>query len=52
MKVNAKEVYEIGSDKRAREARRIKITDEDNRKFYRHFDHVMSHQWQDEVLRE
>lgn len=48
--VNAKEVYEIGSDKHAREARRIKITDEDNRKFYRHFDHVMSHQWQEEVL--
>lgn len=47
--MNAKDVYDIDRFDQ-HDTRRIQITPEDNRKYYKHFDHIMSHQWQEEVL--
>lgn len=48
--VNAKDVYDIDRfDQHA--TRKIVVTAEDNEKYYRNFNHIMSHQWQSEVLR-
>ena len=48
--VNAKDVYEIdrfGTN----ETRGVKITPEDEKKYYRHFDLVHAQHWQEEVVR-
>lgn len=46
--VNAQDVHDIDRFDFS-ETRRIKITDEDHEK-YKHFNHIMSHNWQEEVL--
>mmetsp|Transcript_481 Transcript_481/g.1363 ORF Transcript_481/g.1363 Transcript_481/m.1363 type:complete len:783 (-) Transcript_481:511-2859(-) len=48
--VNAKEVYEIDRFQ-ANETRGIKVTAEDEQKYYRHFDLVHAQHWQEEVVR-
>lgn len=48
--VNAKDVYEIDRFD-THDTRRITVTQEDNDKYYKNFDHIMSHQWQEEVMR-
>eukprot|EP00039_Didymoeca_costata_P019985 m.339626 g.339626 ORF g.339626 m.339626 type:complete len:744 (+) comp18889_c0_seq1:208-2439(+) len=47
--VNASDVHDIERFD-FNETRRVKITDEDNSKYYKNFDHIMSHNWQEEVL--
>lgn len=47
--VNAKDVYDIEQFDDY-ETRKITVTPEDNAKYYKHFDHIMSYQWQEEVL--
>jgi beta-adrenergic-receptor kinase len=49
--VNARDVYDIERfDETA--TRGVVVTPEDNAKYYGHFDHIMSHQWQQEILSE
>lgn len=49
--VNARDVYDIERfDETA--TRGVVVTLEDNAKYYGHFDHIMSHQWQQEILGE
>lgn len=47
--VNAENILDINTFNQ-RDVRKVKVTDADVRKYYRNFDHIMSHQWQDEVL--
>lgn len=47
--VNARDVYDIERFDDAA-TRGVVVTAEDNAKYYSHFDHTMSHQWQEEVL--
>lgn len=48
--VNAKDVYDIDRFDH-HDTRKIVVTQEDNDKYYRDFDHIMSHQWQEELQR-
>eukprot|EP00051_Salpingoeca_urceolata_P013100 m.163707 g.163707 ORF g.163707 m.163707 type:complete len:727 (+) comp17696_c6_seq1:553-2733(+) len=48
-RVNAKDVIDIDTFN-YKETKKIKITDQDNQKYYAHFEHVMSQQWQSEVM--
>ena len=47
--VNASDVHEIERFDRD-DTRKMKITPEDERKYYSKFDYIMSHSWQDEVM--
>lgn len=47
--VNAKDVFEIERFDDA-DTKRVVVTTADNDKYYKHFYHVMSHQWQEEIL--
>jgi hypothetical protein len=47
--VNAKDVLDIERFN-LDDVKRINITDAENSKYYKHFYHVMSHQWQEEIL--
>ena len=47
--MNAKEVYEIDRFD-ADDTKRVVITAADNDKYYKNFYHVMSHQWQEEII--
>lgn len=49
--VNARDVYDIDRFDE-QDTRGVVVTAEDNAKYYSSFDHVMSHQWQEEVLSE
>ena len=46
--VNANGVHDIERFDH-HDTRKVKITDEDNQKYYQHFGHIMSHNWQEEV---
>eukprot|EP00042_Codosiga_hollandica_P058880 m.894882 g.894882 ORF g.894882 m.894882 type:complete len:840 (+) comp59989_c0_seq10:2907-5426(+) len=47
--VNAKDANEIERFDDA-EMKKIQISEAENNKYYKHFYHVMSHQWQEEIL--
>lgn len=47
--VNAENILDITTFSQ-RDVRKIKVTEEDTKKYYRNFGHIMSHQWQEEVL--
>ncbi len=49
VQVNAKDVSDIDKFDMD-EVRRVNISDAENNKYYKHFYHVMSHQWQEEIL--
>ena len=46
--VNANDVHDIERFDH-HDTRKVKITAEDNEKYYQNFDHIMSHNWQEEV---
>ena len=47
--MNAKDVFEIDRFDQT-DTKKVTITRADNEKYYKHFYHVMSHQWQEEVI--
>eukprot|EP00052_Salpingoeca_macrocollata_P023058 m.201937 g.201937 ORF g.201937 m.201937 type:complete len:774 (-) comp21945_c0_seq2:103-2424(-) len=47
--VNAKDVYDIDRFDNY-DTRKVVVTEADHQKYYRSFDHIMTHQWQEEVL--
>ena len=47
--MNANDVYEIDRFD-TWDMRGVPVTKEDNVKYYAHFDHIMSHYWQEEIL--
>ncbi len=49
MQVNAKDVFDIERFD-PDETKKVVVGPADNEKYYKNFYHVMSHQWQEEVL--
>ncbi len=47
--MNAKDVNDIDRFD-TEDVRKLVISDAENTKYYKHFYHVMSHQWQEEIL--
>ena len=49
LQVNAKDVFEIERFD-PEDIKKVVVTQADNDKYYKNFYHVMSHQWQEEIL--